>query len=180
MPIRPMKEGSEQHLVIKAQVRNPMNPVPKAPKASHNGKGPPLFDRQDSHLQNLNPSPVKNRRRRSRGVKKNGLCDEVFCLRSSVADCHRILDGSLENEGSLCGSEVGSSFSSKSLRFPARPCFGQLGTRVIVKANHFFTELPEKDLIHYDVNITPEVNSKIICRSVIVELVRLYRNLIWG
>ncbi|KAG0487287.1 hypothetical protein HPP92_009382 [Vanilla planifolia] len=175
MPIRPMKEGSEQHLVIKAQVRNPMNPVPKAPKASHNGKGPPLFERQDSHLQNLNPSPVKNRRRRSRGVKKNGLCDEVFCLRSSVADCHRILDGSLENEGSLCGSEVGSSFSSKSLRFPARPCFGQLGTRVIVKANHFFTELPEKDLIHYDVNITPEVNSKIICRSVIVELVRLYR-----
>lgn len=41
--------------------------------------------------------------------------------------------------------------SSKSVRFPLRPGNGSLGTKCLVKANHFFTELPDKDLHHYDV-----------------------------
>lgn len=49
------------------------------------------------------------------------------------------------------GSEMGFPSSSKSLTFPARPGFGTLGTKCIVKANHFFAELPNKDLNQYDV-----------------------------
>lgn len=41
--------------------------------------------------------------------------------------------------------------SSKSVRFPLRPGKGSLGTRCLVKANHFFAQLPDKDLHHYDV-----------------------------
>lgn len=41
--------------------------------------------------------------------------------------------------------------SSKSIRFPLRPGKGSIGTRCLVKANHFFAELPDKDLHQYDV-----------------------------
>nr|CAB3448425.1 unnamed protein product [Digitaria exilis] len=65
--------------------------------------------------------------------------------------------------------------SSKSVRFPLRPGNGSLGTKCLVKANHFFAELPDKDLHHYDVSITPEVTSRILSRAIIKELVNLYR-----
>lgn len=42
--------------------------------------------------------------------------------------------------------------SSKSVRFPLRPGKGSYGTRCVVKANHFFAELPNKDLHQYDVS----------------------------
>lgn len=42
--------------------------------------------------------------------------------------------------------------SSKSVRFPLRPGKGSTGTRCIVKANHFFAELPDRDLHQYDVS----------------------------
>jgi eukaryotic translation initiation factor 2C len=41
--------------------------------------------------------------------------------------------------------------SSKSVRFPLRPGKGTYGDRCVVKANHFFAELPDKDLHQYDV-----------------------------
>lgn len=42
--------------------------------------------------------------------------------------------------------------SSKSMRFPLRPGKGSTGAKCIVKANHFFAELPDKDLHQYDVS----------------------------
>ncbi|KAJ0722674.1 putative post-transcriptional gene silencing PAZ-Argonaute family protein [Helianthus annuus] len=65
--------------------------------------------------------------------------------------------------------------SSKSLRFPLRPGKGSFGTRCIVKANHFFAQLPDKDLHQYDVTITPEVTSRGVNRAVIAQLVKLYK-----
>ncbi|VAI68922.1 unnamed protein product [Triticum turgidum subsp. durum] len=65
--------------------------------------------------------------------------------------------------------------SSKSVRFPLRPGMGKCGDRCVVKANHFFAELPDKDLHQYDVTITPEVTSRGVNRAVIAELVKLYR-----
>ncbi|KAL6652215.1 hypothetical protein ACP70R_011140 [Stipagrostis hirtigluma subsp. patula] len=65
--------------------------------------------------------------------------------------------------------------SSKSVRFPLRPGKGTYGDRCIVKANHFFAELPDKDLHQYDVSITPEVTSRGVNRAVMGELVTLYR-----
>lgn len=65
--------------------------------------------------------------------------------------------------------------SSKAIRFPMRPGKGSIGTKILVKANHFFTQLPDKDLHHYDVSITPEVTSSTVNRAVINELVNLYK-----
>ncbi|XP_022997812.1 protein argonaute 1-like [Cucurbita maxima] len=65
--------------------------------------------------------------------------------------------------------------SSKSMRFPLRPGKGSTGTRCIVKANHFFAELPDKDLHQYDVTITPEVTSHVYSRAVMEQLVKLYK-----
>ncbi|CAN6252682.1 unnamed protein product [Urochloa humidicola] len=65
--------------------------------------------------------------------------------------------------------------SSKSIRFPLRPGKGSIGTRCLVKANHFFAELPDRDLHQYDVSITPEVTSRILSRAIIKELVKLYK-----
>ncbi|XP_022137005.1 protein argonaute 1 isoform X2 [Momordica charantia] len=65
--------------------------------------------------------------------------------------------------------------SSKSMRFPLRPGKGSNGTRCIVKANHFFAELPDKDLHQYDVTITPEVTSRVYNRAVMQQLVKLYK-----
>ena len=54
--------------------------------------------------------------------------------------------------------------SSKSLRFPLRPGKGSVGIRCLVKANHFFAQLPDRDLHHYDVrpyisNLQPAFSS---------------------
>ncbi|KAM1026662.1 hypothetical protein TB2_039490 [Malus domestica] len=65
--------------------------------------------------------------------------------------------------------------SSKSVRFPLRPGKGSTGRRCTVKANHFFAELPDKDLHQYDVTITPEVTSRGVNRAVMEQLVTLYR-----
>lgn len=65
--------------------------------------------------------------------------------------------------------------SSKSMRFPPRPGKGSSGTRCIVKANHFFAELPDKDLHQYDVTITPEITSRVYNRAVMGQLVKLYK-----
>ncbi|XP_042013844.1 protein argonaute 1-like [Salvia splendens] len=65
--------------------------------------------------------------------------------------------------------------SSKSLRFPLRPGKGNYGTRCVVKANHFFAELPDKDLHQYDVSITPEVTSRGVNRALMKQLVTSYQ-----
>ncbi|KAL8166531.1 hypothetical protein V2J09_008030 [Rumex salicifolius] len=65
--------------------------------------------------------------------------------------------------------------SSKGMKFPLRPGKGSTGVRCIVKANHFFAELPDKDLHQYDVSIIPEVTSRGVNRAVMEQLVKLYR-----
>ncbi|XP_026414046.1 protein argonaute MEL1-like [Papaver somniferum] len=65
--------------------------------------------------------------------------------------------------------------SSKAVKYPARPGFGTIGAKCVVKANHFLVKLADKDLHHYDVSITPEVTSRGVNRAVISQLVGLYR-----
>lgn len=43
--------------------------------------------------------------------------------------------------------------SSKAVRHPARPGFGTIGRKVIVKANHFLAAVADRDLCHYDVSL---------------------------
>ncbi|KAJ6852286.1 protein argonaute MEL1-like [Iris pallida] len=65
--------------------------------------------------------------------------------------------------------------SSKAMKHPARPGFGKAGTPCIVRANHFLVNVADKNLFHYDVDITPEVISKSVCRTIISQLVTLYK-----
>ena len=46
----------------------------------------------------------------------------------------------------LVDIDMGFATSSKSLSFARRPGYRQVGTKYIVKANHFFAELPDRDL----------------------------------
>ncbi len=55
--------------------------------------------------------------------------------------------------------------SSKSLRFPLRPGRGRMGQKCIVKANHFFAELPDKDLHQYDVSFVFSDWTKLFTRA---------------
>ncbi|KAL6603356.1 hypothetical protein ACP70R_043717 [Stipagrostis hirtigluma subsp. patula] len=89
---------------------------------------------------------------------------------------HMLRDMSVQDDLST-DQEIMQAFpvSSNSYKFPHRPGSGSIGTRCLVKANHFFAELPDKDLHQYDVSITPEVTSRIVGRSVMEELVRLHK-----
>ncbi|XP_019705740.1 protein argonaute 1A isoform X1 [Elaeis guineensis] len=81
----------------------------------------------------------------------------------------------VQGEASSSQAIQPAALSSKSMRFPLRPGKGSFGDKCIVKANHFFAELPDKDLHQYDVSITPEVTSRGVNRAVMGELVKLYR-----
>ncbi|GLT73314.1 hypothetical protein SLA2020_451820 [Shorea laevis] len=61
MPVRQMKESSEQHLVIKTHLQNSMNPVQKAPKTAQNGKGPPPQEPHNAKPLNQTSPPSKNK-----------------------------------------------------------------------------------------------------------------------
>ncbi|CAA7399444.1 unnamed protein product [Spirodela intermedia] len=64
--------------------------------------------------------------------------------------------------------------SSKTIRPPARPGFGTVGEKITLRANHFLVKLPQKEIFHYDVAITPEIQSKALNMSIIGELVQKY------
>ncbi|XP_017219228.1 protein argonaute 10 isoform X2 [Daucus carota subsp. sativus] len=188
MPIRQLKEGSEQHLVIKPQLQNTMNPVHKQLKVAQNGKGSTGKETQNVKLQNQSSPPSKSRgRRRGRGGRKSDQ-GEAF-MRPSTRPCTAeytvsppvttrsvtAVEVDNNNGGKLCEIVKAFPSSSKTLSFAQRPGYGQIGTRCVVKANHFLAELPEKELNHYDVTIMPEVSSRNVNRAIMAELVKLYK-----
>ncbi|KAI5388901.1 protein argonaute 5 [Lathyrus oleraceus] len=65
--------------------------------------------------------------------------------------------------------------SQKAIRFPNRPDYGRLGRKIQVRANHFQLQVADRDLHHYDVSISPEITSKKVCRDIINQLVKMYR-----
>ncbi|KAL6970483.1 hypothetical protein U1Q18_030182 [Sarracenia purpurea var. burkii] len=204
MPTRHMKEDPDQRLVIKPHFQNSMNQVHKPQKTAQNGKGPPATqESQNPKLHNQTSPPSKNRgRRRGRGGRKSDQAD-VFMRPSSrpcTASCKPAscsaevltrpssrpykpgsfqLTGAVEDDIPIgsgdISEEIGFPSSSKSLTFAPRPGYGQLGTKCVVKANHFFAELPDKDLNQYDVTIIPEVASRTVNRAIMAELVKLYK-----
>lgn len=154
-----MRESSEQHIVIKPQMQITMNPVQKNPKTLQNGKGPPTQEPQNNKIHNQTSPPSRNRgRRRGRGGRKSDQ-GETFMRPSSrpcTAAIKPVIAASVEATNVSVvennGSSSGFPSSSKSLRFAQRPGYGQLGTKCIVKANHFLADLPDKELNQYDVS----------------------------
>ncbi|KAL6974328.1 hypothetical protein U1Q18_028509 [Sarracenia purpurea var. burkii] len=65
--------------------------------------------------------------------------------------------------------------SGKALVLHRRPGYGQLGTKCLIKANHFLAEISEKDLSQYNVKIKPEVNSTKMNKAIMTQLVKLHR-----
>ncbi|PPD75855.1 hypothetical protein GOBAR_DD27217 [Gossypium barbadense] len=63
---------------------------------------------------------------------------------------------------------------SKAIRFPPRPGFGTVGTKCVVRANHFLVDVANADLHHYDVTIKPEVTSKKLNRAIMKQLIDVY------
>ncbi|CAA0823030.1 Protein argonaute 10 [Striga hermonthica] len=158
-------------------MNNNSQPSPKNnPKTCENGKVAPIqepptntrFSNQSS------PSPPARNKGRRRGRNNSGrkLDQGEAFMRPSSRPC---TSRAIVPVGNNRSDEKGFPSSSKSLNFPARPGFGQLGTKCIVKANHFFAELPDKDLNQYDVTITPEVTSRAVNRAIMAELVKIYK-----
>ncbi|KAL1082033.1 hypothetical protein V6Z11_D09G106600 [Gossypium hirsutum] len=70
---------------------------------------------------------------------------------------------------------------SKATRPPPRPGFGTVGTKCLVRANHFLVDVANADLYHYDadlhhydVTIKPEVTSKKLNRAIMKQLIDVY------
>ncbi|KAM3713994.1 hypothetical protein ACJW31_01G297700 [Castanea mollissima] len=72
-------------------------------------------------------------------------------------------------------TDVGTPASFKSLMFHRRPGYGQLGTKCLVKANHFIANIPDSDICHYSVKIDPEVTSHKLNKAIMTQLVKLHR-----
>ncbi|CAL9153596.1 unnamed protein product, partial [Musa hybrid cultivar] len=70
--------------------------------------------------------------------------------------------------------------SSKAIRHPPRPGFGTVVRKCLVRANHFLVEVADKDLVRYNVAITPGSTSRVTNRKVITELVMLHKDGILG
>ncbi|KAL2340457.1 hypothetical protein Fmac_008397 [Flemingia macrophylla] len=73
-------------------------------------------------------------------------------------------------------SQRRSSATYKGVVFHQRPGYGHLGTKCLVKANHFLADISVSDLTHYNVKITPEATSRKTCKAIVAELVRIHRN----
>ncbi|KAI4311295.1 hypothetical protein MLD38_036200 [Melastoma candidum] len=191
MPTRQSKESAEKHIVIKTHFQNPMKEANRSPRVPQNCKGPPpeaavavIATVPGQNQGGSGSPPSKNRgRRRRRGGRKSEqgeVCGRPGC-RPCPGDAFPELPTAGPSDGGelmLCGTRsehVSTPPSSKSLSLAQRPGFGQLGTKCVVKANHFLAELPDKDLNHYDVTITPEVASRTVNRAIMAELLRLYR-----
>ncbi|KAK1390581.1 Argonaute 10 [Heracleum sosnowskyi] len=187
MPIRQLKEGSEQHFVIKPHLQNSMNPVHKQLETAQSGKGLAGQETQNVKPQNQSSPPSKSRgRRRGRGGRKSDHVDALmrpstrpctaeYTVAPVTTRCGTAIEVDNNTGGKLCEIVKAFPSSSKSLSFAQRPGYGQIGTKCVVKANHFLAELPDKELNHYDVTIMPEVSSRNVNRAIMAELVKLYK-----
>ncbi|KAK1386332.1 hypothetical protein POM88_024067 [Heracleum sosnowskyi] len=65
--------------------------------------------------------------------------------------------------------------ANESPKHPQRPGKGTIGSSCLLKVNHFVAELSGSILHKYDVLITPEVVSRATTRTVMMELIRMYK-----
>ena len=60
--------------------------------------------------------------------------------------------------------------SSKGLVLHRRPGYGQLGTKCLVKANHFLAEISERDLSHYSVSSCLRLFFSVCCTLMLIAM----------
>lgn len=130
-PITKETANGEKHFVSKKKkpLQNSSN---QHQQKADGGRGPPTLQPQDVVVKK------SSGKRRGKGHGK-GAAEVAVAAgveRAGNAECRAI---------------VGPPVSSKGIGFCQRPGFGQIGTRCLVKANHFLVQLPDKDLVQYDV-----------------------------
>ena len=100
----------------------------------------------------MTPQPMPSEARSSMPMLSEASSSMQPLEPSPAAVSQQMQQLSIQQEGSSSQATQPPPASSKSMRFPLRPGKGSTGIRCIVKANHFFAELPDKDLHQYDVS----------------------------
>ncbi|XP_057968786.1 protein argonaute PNH1-like isoform X2 [Malania oleifera] len=148
MPQRQIKEPEHKRVASRNKpIQNNMTQQPSS-QFSHDIK-----DKLEDAKKSSSDMGRRKARRRAKGTKAG-----------------RLQDTKLEFLQMGCPAS-----SKNNLLFHRRPGYGQLGTKCIVKANHFLAEVPMSDLSQYSVTINPEVNSRKLNKSIMTQLVKLHR-----
>lgn len=97
---------------------------------------------------NQNAQPQISGERRIEEVKRNNNAGRRRSRRKGKGI---LVEKMQDINDSQTSTPCSASSSERSLVFPHRPGYGQLGTKCMVKANHFIAELSERSLSQYSV-----------------------------
>ncbi|XP_058785049.1 protein argonaute 5-like [Vicia villosa] len=75
---------------------------------------------------------------------------------------------------SLIAPVVGASLVA-AIKIPNRPEYGQLGRKIQVRVNHFQLQVANNSIHHYKVSFSQKIISKELCKNIINQLVKMYR-----
>lgn len=117
-----------------------------------------IQDRAIQHLQHLLGAPQSQRR--SGEAMPSSRKGDI-----TPANLGQLQDISLHREN----------HANESPKHPQRPGKGTIGSRCLLKVNHFLAELSVSSLHKYDVLITPGAVSRATTRAVMMKLIRLYK-----
>ncbi|KAI3868267.1 hypothetical protein MKX03_000178, partial [Papaver bracteatum] len=153
MPQVQMKEPKEKHVVSRKPLQNSLNnhqqqQQQRQPSSSSSDSSPSSSSKNclQENKKKSTTSVGRRRRKKCRGKMNSTTIDHHDVL---LHHHHQVETMKQQTDLSMISSSI--PVSSKGLMFQRRPGFGQLGTKCIVKANHFLIELSDNtDLIHYD------------------------------
>ncbi|ERM97078.1 protein argonaute PNH1 isoform X1 [Amborella trichopoda] len=175
MPHRQMKESTEQHFISKKPLHNSMNQQTTIQEVANCKTQETQLEKTQNSVPQVNSRGKRRARGRVKALKGDSFMHTETGVDGNKQSSLSIMVPRKESQNGFYQNSTNSQASGRALSFPRRPGYGQMGVKCIVKANHFLAELPDKDLNHYDVTITPEVSSKSVNKAIIAQLVKLYR-----
>lgn len=126
MPQWQMKlEPQERHMVSRTPLQESMNQNAQCQISEE-------YSRMEEAVKRNNNAGKRRARRKGKGKLVEKMKD-------------------MSNNSEVSSACSASSSSERSIVFPRRPGYGQLGTKCLVKANHFIAELSERNLSQYSV-----------------------------
>lgn len=113
----------------------------KHPEQKHLISRTPLQESMNQNSQSLMLHSCED----SSEVNKNSVGKRRRRRRGKGTHLTRMEDAAAET------GVISSPSSERDLSFPLRPGYGSLGSKCVVKANHFIAEISERNLCHYSV-----------------------------
>ena len=80
---------------------------------------------------------------------------------------------------SVAGSII-SGNRENSFKHPLRPSVGRQGKTIMLKANFFRVEMPNRDIYHYEVDIKPDKCPRRVNREIVNEMVKEYKDSVFA